>query len=434
MFNLSKLVEVHPHERKALMWSWLYVFVLFLAYYTLRPIRDELGAAGGVKQLTWLFSGTLVAMLALTPLYGYLVKRWKREQFIAIAYRFFMLNLGIFAVLMATATGDVLVWTGRIFFIWVSVFNLFVVSVFWSLMSDVFSTEQGKRLFGFLATGATVGGIAGSAFVSAFASLFNHYIWLALSFVLLEIAVQSAKKISTLGTQAVENRENFTNQEIGGGVWDGLKRTVQSPYLLGISAFILLYSLTSTVLYFQQAEIVNANITDRAERTAFFANIDLWVNSLTLIFQLGLTGRMMKYLGIIPVLAILPLLSAGSFALLAVYPTVAVFVLVQVARRVSNFAFTRPSREVLFTRLNREDRYKAKNVIDTVVYRSGDQLGSWGYAGLSAMGLSLTAISWITVPVCLVWFALAVWLAGNDLSNKMRSTKNNSDIKIKSLY
>ncbi|MBN6066600.1 MFS transporter [Aggregatibacter actinomycetemcomitans] len=416
MFDFSKIVDVKPNERRALWWSWLYVFVLFLAYYTLRPIRDELGAAGGVKQLTWLFGGTLVAMLALTPLYGYLVKRWRREQFIAIAYRFFMLNLGIFAVLMATATGDVLVWTGRIFFIWVSVFNLFVVSVFWSLMSDVFSTEQGKRLFGFLATGATVGGIAGSAFVSALSDTFNNYIWLALSLVLLEVAVLSAKRISRLGNQEVESESDAkaSQGEIGGGVLDGLKRTFQSPYLLGISAFILLYSTTSTVLYFQQADIVNANLTDRAERTAFFANIDLWVNSLTLIFQLGLTGRMMKYLGIIPVLAILPLLSAGSFALLAVYPTVAVFVLVQVARRVSNFAFTRPSREVLFTRLSREDRYKAKNVIDTVVYRSGDQIGSWSYAGLTAAGLSLTAISWLTVPVCVVWFFLAVWLARNE--------------------
>lgn len=411
--NIFKLANVQPNERKILLWSWLYVFVLFMAYYTLRPIRDELGATGGVKELTWLFTGTLVAMLALTPLYGYLVKRWQRETFIAIAYRFFMANLAIFAVLMATATGDVLVWTGRIFFIWVSVFNLFVVSVFWSLMSDVFDTEQGKRLFGLLATGSTVGGIFGSAFVSMLSDVFNQYVWLGLSIILLEVSVLSAKKISHLGNAFEKTDQNPTNnpQKIGGGVLDGLKRTFQSPYLLGISAFILLYSITSTVLYFQQAEIVNANIADKAQRTAFFANIDLWVNSLTLVFQIGLTGRLMKSFGIIPVLAILPLLSAGSFALLAVYPTVAMFVLVQVARRVSNFAFARPSREVLFTRLSREDRYKAKNVIDTVVYRSGDQIGSWGYAGLAGLGLSLTTISWLTVPLCLVWTALAVWLA-----------------------
>ncbi|BFU60879.1 MULTISPECIES: NTP/NDP exchange transporter [Rodentibacter] len=410
MFKLSKLIDVKPNERQAIFWAWLYVFTLFLAYYTLRPIRDELGAAGGVRELKWLFTGTLVAMLTLTPLYGYLVKRWQRERFIAIAYRFFMLNLVAFAGLMWTASGELLIWTGRLFFIWVSVFNLFVVSVFWSLMSDVFSTEQSKRLFGFLSTGATLGGIAGSAFISVFAKTFNNYVWLLCAILLLEVAVQAAKRISALATPQVQHNQNIQNQ-IGGSIWAGLKHTCQSSYLLGISAFILCYSLTSTILYFQQADIVNTNITNKAERTAFFANIDLWVNSLTLIFQVGLTGRLMKYVGILPVLVILPLFSASSFALLAASPTIAIFVFVQVARRVTNFAFTRPSREVLFTRLNREDRYKAKNVIDTLIYRAGDQIGSWGYAGLVSAGLTLTAISWLAVPLCLVWAVLSVWLA-----------------------
>lgn len=405
---LQKFIEIKPNETKALAWSWLYVFALFLAYYSLRPIRDELGVAGSVKNLPWLFTGTLVAMLLLTPCYAYLVKRWRREKFIALTYRFFMLNLLIFAVLMYTASGELLVWTGRIFFIWVSVFNLFVVSVFWSLMSDVFSTEQGKRLFGFLATGATLGGMAGSAFVSALAQSLSQYAFLVLTLLLLEVAVQAAKQVSRLGSQQVQQDRNEST-EIGGGIWSGLKRTFQSPYLLGISAFILCYSITSTVLYFQQAEIVNSHFSDRAERTAFFANIDLWVNALTLIFQLGLTGKMMKYLGIIPVLAMLPFLSSISFALLALYPTVAVFVVIQVARRVSNFAFTRPAREVLFTRLNREDRYKAKNVIDTVIYRIGDQIGSW--VGLSVLSLGLSGIAGISVLLCLAWLALSVWLA-----------------------
>lgn len=408
---IAKLVDVKPDEKKLLLWSWLYVFVLFVAYYALRPIRDELGAAGGTDKLPWLFTGTLVAMLVLTPLYGWLVKRWRREKFIAVAYRFFMLNLAGFAALMYAASGEVLVWTGRAFFIWVSVFNLFVVSVFWSLMSDVFATEQSKRLFGFLAAGATAGGIAGSAFVSAFSGTFNHYVWLVVAILLLEFAVQAARGVSRLSVKQADAQADEGRQaEIGGSVWSGLKHTLQSPYLLGISAFILLYSITSTVLYFQQAEIVNANITDKAARTAFFANIDLWVNSLTLLFQLGLTGRLMKYFGIVGVLAVLPLLSVGSFALLAVYPTVAVFVVLQVARRVANFAFAKPSREVLFTRISREDRYKAKNFIDTVVYRTGDQVGSWGYAALGAAGLSATAVSWATVPLCLLWLGIAVWL------------------------
>ncbi|WP_288063445.1 NTP/NDP exchange transporter [Rodentibacter caecimuris] len=407
---LQKFVDIKPNEIKTLAWSWLYVFTLFLAYYSLRPIRDELGATGGVKNLPWLFTGTLIAMLVLTPCYAYLVKRWKREKFIAIAYRFFMLNLLIFAYLMYAANGEVLIWTGRIFFIWVSVFNLFVVSIFWSLMSDVFSKAQGKRLFGLLATGATLGGMTGSAFISGLADNLSQYVFLTIALLLLEIAVQSAKQVSRLSSPEIH--QGYTERvEIGGSVLSGLKRTFQSPYLLGISAFILCYSMTSTVLYFQQAEIVNNHFLNRAERTAFFANIDLWVNGLTLIFQLGLTGRMMKYLGILPVLAMLPLLSSISFAMLAIYPTVAIFVIIQVARRVSNFAFTRPAREVLFTRLNREDRYKAKNVIDTVIYRTGDQIGSWSYAGLNTLSLSLSTIAWISVPFCLLWLALSVWLA-----------------------
>lgn len=411
---LSKWVNVRPHEVKILLWAWLYVFVLFVAYYVLRPIRDELGVTGGVGDLPWLFTGTLIAMLILSPIYGYLVNHWDRERFIAIAYRFFMAHLLIFMMFMYGATGEILAWTGRLFFIWVSVFNLFVVSVFWSLMSDVFDTEQGKRLFGVLATGATLGGIIGSAFVAGFADVFSQYVLLFMAVVLLEVAVQSAKHISRLSTPHQADTPNNASPVVKDSIWSGLQRTFSSPYLLGISAFILLYSITSTVLYFQQAQIVGNHFESREARTAFFAQIDLWVNGLTLLFQLGLTGRMMKYLGIIPVLAILPLFSVISFALLALYPTVIVFVIVQVARRVSNFAFARPSREVLFTRLSREDRYKAKNVIDTVVYRTGDQLGSWGYAGLSAMSLSLSAISWVAVPVCMVWFVLAVWLAGQE--------------------
>ncbi|AOF53910.1 MFS transporter [Rodentibacter caecimuris] len=407
---LQKFVDIKPNEIKTLAWSWLYVFTLFLAYYSLRPIRDELGATGGVRNLPWLFTGTLIAMLVLTPCYAYLVKCWKREKFIAIAYRFFMLNLLIFAYLMYAANGEILIWTGRIFFIWVSVFNLFVVSVFWSLMSDVFSTEQSKRLFGLLTTGATLGGMTGSAFISGLADNLSQYVFLTIALLLLEIAVQSAKQVSRLSSPEI-HRGYTERVEIGGSVLSGLTRTFQSPYLLGISAFILCYSMTSTVLYFQQAEIVNNHFLNRAERTAFFANIDLWVNGLTLIFQLGLTGRMMKYLGILPVLAMLPLLSSVSFAMLAIYPTVAIFVIIQVTRRVSNFAFTRPAREVLFTRLNREDRYKAKNVIDTVIYRTGDQIGSWSYAGLNTLSLSLSTIAWISVPLCLLWLALSIWLA-----------------------
>ncbi len=408
---LGRVIDIRPGEARALAWSWLYVFALFLAYYVLRPIRDELGVAGGVRNLPWLFTGTLLAMLAANPLFAYAVRRWPRETFIAIAYRFFMLNLLVFMVLLMVATPEQHVWIGRAFFIWTSVFNLFVVSVFWSFIVDVFDAEQGKRLFGFLAAGATLGGIAGSALTSGFVEHVGQNWLLLASILLLEVAVFSVRRLSRITDafhQSVQGDD--PHRPLGGGIFAGLTHTLRSPYLLGIAVFILLYSITSTVLYFQQASIAETHFTSRAARTAFFADIDFWVNTLTLGLQLFLTGRLTAWLGVAIMLAILPALSVFGFAALATWPSVAVFVVVQVARRVSNFALARPTREVLFTAVPREDRYKAKNFIDTVVYRGGDQVAAWSYAGLIALGLSLTGIAAAAVPICIAWAGLSLWL------------------------
>ncbi|MCC7282735.1 MAG: MFS transporter [Acetobacteraceae bacterium] len=408
---LRRVIDVRPDEVSALGWSWLYVFALFLAYYVLRPIRDELGVAGGVRNLPWLFTGTLLAMLAANPLFAFAVRRWPRETFIAVAYRFFMLNLLAFMLLLATASEASHVWIGRAFFIWVSVFNLFVVSVFWSFIVDVFDAGQGKRLFGFLAAGATLGGIAGSALTSGFVEHVGQNWLLLASILLLEVAVFAVRRLSRISDsfQRTVHGED-PRKAVGGGIFAGMTHTLRSPYLLGIAAFILLYSTTSTFLYFQQATIAEANFPNRAARTAFFADIDFWVNVLTIVFQLFLTGRLTAWLGVTAMLCALPLFSVAGFAALAAQPTVAVFVVVQVARRVSNFALARPTREVLFTSVPREDRYTAKNFIDTVVYRGGDQVASWSYAGLLALGLGLTGIAIVAVPLSAAWLALSVWL------------------------
>ena len=406
---LRRIIAVQPAEARALAWSWLYVFALFLAYYVLRPIRDELGVAGGVRNLPWLFTGTLLAMLAVNPLFAYAVKRWPRERFIAIAYRFFMANLVVFMVLLWVATPDQHVWIGRAFFIWVSVFNLFVVSVFWAFIVDVFNAEQGKRLFGFLAAGATLGGIAGSSLTAGLVEKLGQT-WLILaSIMLLELAVFASRRLSWV-SDSFGRRTTDPHAPVGGGIFAGITHTFRSSYLLGISGFILLYAITSTFLYFQQAQIAEANFPDRAERTAFFAQIDLWVNAITLVFQLFITGRLMGLIGVAATLCALPLLSTGGFAMLAASPTIAVFVAVQVSRRVANFALARPAREVLFTAVPREDRYKAKSFIDTVIYRAGDQVAAWGYAGLLALGLSLTGIAVVAVPLSALWLALSFWL------------------------
>ncbi len=408
---MARVVRINPGEGRALAWSWLYIFSLFLAYYVLRPIREDLGVAGGVRNLPWLFTGTLIAMIAINPLFAWVVRRWPRERFIAIAYRFFMVNLLVFMVLLAHATPDQHVWIGRAFFIWVSVFNLFVISVFWSFVVDVFNSEQAKRLFGFLATGATVGGLAGSAVTSSLVEQLGQTWLLLVSIALLELAVLATRRLSAISDafkRPLEREEG--HRPVGGGVFAGISHTFRSPYLLGIAIFILCYAVTSTVLYFQQATIAEQSFGDREARTAFFANINLWVNGITLGIQLFLTGRIMAWAGVAVTLCALPLLSMVGFASLATFPSMAVFVVFQVARNVSNYALTRPAREVLFTAVSREDRYKTKNFIDTVIYRGGDQIAAWSYAGLLALGLSLTGIAMLAVPVSALWLALAFWL------------------------
>nr|WP_225540209.1 MULTISPECIES: MFS transporter [Gammaproteobacteria] len=406
------MTGVRPEEAPAVLWSMLYVIALFLAYYVLRPIRDELGVAGGVQNLPWLFTGTLLAMLVASPLFALAVRNLPRRQFIALAYRFFAANLVLFALLLHFAEADAQVWIGRAFFIWVSVFNLFVVSVFWSFMVDLFDSEQGKRLFGLFAAGATLGGLLGSAITSSLIAHLDRSWLMAIAIVFLELAVLASRRLSRIAPafQHAARRDNNPDQPLGGGIFAGMVHTLRSPYLGGLALFILLYSVTSTFLYFQQASIAQASFPDRAARTAFFANIDLIVNAITLAFQLFVTGRMLATLGVVVTLCVLPLVSLLGFAVLAASPSVAVIVAAQVGRRVANFALARPAREILFTSSAREDRYKAKNFIDTVVYRGGDQLASWGYAGLMGLGLTLAQIPMIAVPLSAVWLGLSVWL------------------------
>jgi AAA family ATP:ADP antiporter len=402
-------IDVRPNEVAALLWSCLYVFCVLSAYYVIRPIRDEMGVQGGVDNLQWLFTGTLVTMLAFNAPFGALVKRLPRKQFISITYRFFMLNLIGFVVCFEFASAGQNVWLGRIFFIWASVFNLFVVSVFWALMVDVFNSEQGKRLFGFIAAGASIGAIFGSSVIVTFAKNIQPTYLLFASVILLEIAVLGVRQLSRL-SQSLQRIPGGAETPIGGGVWTGLTHTLRSPYLINGAVFILLFAVTSTFLYFQQAGIAAQAFADRAARTQFFGQVDLIVNTLTLVIQVFLTSRILKLLGVAMTLALLPVLSVAGFAALALAPTIAVLVALQVARRVGNFAVARPTRELLFTVLPREDKYKAKTFIDTVVYRAGDQVGSWSYALLVFLGLGIPGISLVAVPLSIAWVINALWL------------------------
>lgn len=408
---LRGFIDVRPEELRLLGWSWLYIFSVLSSYYIIRPIRDEMGVAGGVENLPWLFTGTLIGMMAVNPPFAALVAKFPRARFISISYRFFIVNLLFFFICLNAATPAENIWIGRIFFIWTSVFNLFVVSVFWALMVDLFDSEQAKRLFGFISAGATLGSILGSSLTATLARYLGSTHLLLGSALLLEVAVFSVRRLSRISeVLRLKPAARDEGAPIGGKTYSGLTHAFGSPYLLNISVYMLLYAITSTFLYFEQAAIVNRSFADRAARTTFFAGVDLLVNILTLASQLFLTERLLRLLGVALTLTLLPLVSVLGFVTLGLAPTVAIVVVFQVLRRASNFAVARPTREVLFTVIPREDKYKTKSFIDTVIYRSGDQFGAWSYGLLSFLGLGLAGIAFVAAPISAAWLLNGFWL------------------------
>ena len=408
---LARVLDVRPEEMATLGWAWLYILAVLSSYYILRPIRDQLGVAGGVNNLPWLFTGTLLAMLAFNLPFAALVRSLPRSRFIPLTYRFFSANILLFAVALHWASPETRVWIGRAFFIWVSVFNLFVVSVFWAMVVDVFTSEQGKRLFGFIAAGATVGAIIGSGLTSVFAERVAPLYLFAGAALLLEGAVFSARQLSRLSSSLnARPAADQADAPLGGGVLSGIRHTVRSPYLLNVSLYMLLFSLTSTFLYFQQAGIARAAFATRGEQTAFFANIDLLVNVLTLLAQAFATARLLRVIGVAFTFALIPALSVIGFGSLAIAPTIAAIVAFQVIRRAGNYAIARPTRELLFTVVSREDRYKAKNLIDTFVYRAGDQVGAWSYALIGGIGWGAKGVAVSGAVISVAWLANSFWL------------------------
>jgi AAA family ATP:ADP antiporter len=404
---LLRLVNVRPGEVTALFQAFLYFFSLLCSYYIVRPMRDEMGIAGGVENLQWLFTGTFVAMLAVVPLFGWVSSRFERRRFLPAVYYFFIANLLLFFVLFRA--GITHAWVARAFFIWTSVFNLFVVSVFWSFMADIFSNAQARRLFGFIAAGGTAGAICGPLLTTALVLPLGPANLLPVSAGLLGLAVVCIQRLgawrSTSGDDDPVQPDH--GRAIGGQVLAGVRLVLHSPYLLGICLLMLLFTTLATFLYFQQAQIVRDSFSDPAQRTAVFAAMDLAVNVLTLLFQLLLTGRLVQWLGLGWTLALVPLLLAAGFLTLGLSPVLAVLVVVQVLRRAGNYAIMRPAREMLYVVLGREEKYKAKNFIDTVVYRGGDALSAWAYAGLTALGLGMAAIAFLAVPLSLFWAGVA---------------------------
>jgi len=407
---LRRLIDVSAAEIPALGWCWLYIFSVLASYYILRPIRDQMGIAGGVKNLPWLFTGTLIVMLVLNVPFSALVKLLPRKQFISLSYRFFAVSILAFGAALYLMPQQA-VWIGRFFFIWISVFNLFVVSIFWSMVVDIFSQEQGKRLFGFIAAGATLGAIVGSSVTASLAQKVQPALLMVGAALLLEIATWCVRRLSSLSASMSDRPHREREEEpIGGGVMSGFVDAIRSPYLLNTAIFLLLYAITSTFLYFSQANVVSTSFADRGAQTAFFATIDLVVNVITLVIQVFLTGRLVGWLGVTAVLSLLPALSMLGFGSIYAAPTLAAVAAFQVVRRSGNFALTQPARQILYTVVSREDRYKAKNFIDTAVYRAGDQVGAWSYAAIGFVGWGIKEAGIVAVVVSALWLANSLWL------------------------
>jgi len=413
---LARVVVVRPGEVRALWWSFAYFFCLLAGYYMLRPLRDEMGIAGGVRNLPWLFTATFLVMLAAVPLYGAVVAKLPRRRFIPLVYHFFVLNIAIFWVLL---TFDIArVHAARVFFVWVSVFNLFAVSVFWSFMADLFASEQGKRLFGFIAAGGSVGALLGPAAIVGLAVPLGPINLLIVAALLLEGAVFCALRLEAAAPELQAERRSAAAAPaarpdaavLGGGWLAGIAMVLRSPYLAGIALWVSLLSLAGTFLYFQQADIVAAASDDPAVRTRIFATIDLAIGTLTMLVQFAATGRLIARFGPGPAAAFLPAVFCAGFLALWLAPGLWVVIAFQAAQRAANFAISNPAREVLFTAVEREEKYKAKNVIDIVVFRGGDAVSGWLFAALRGVGLDPGGISLATVPVTAAWLGLALLL------------------------
>ena len=408
--RLGAWLNLQPGEGRPVAAGLGLFYLLFTGYFMLRPVRETMGVAGGVDNLQWLFTGTFIVTLVCLPLFGWLASRAKRRHILPWTYGFFASNLLLFALLFAQNPSDL--WNARAFYIWLSVFNLLAISLAWSVLADLFSSEQGKRLFGLLAAGASFGGLSGPLLGTLLVAPLGHagLLILACGFLLGSIG-------ATVYLQRWRDRhplpaltEHPPSKPLGGNPFAGASAVLRSRYLLGIALFVVLLASVSTFLYFEQARIVSQTFTDPTRQTQVFGLIDTLVQALAILTQLFITGRLARRLGVGVLLVVVPLVMAAGFLWLAFAPVFAVFVVVMVVRRAGEYALVRPGREMLFTVLPAEDIYKAKNFIDTVVYRGGDALSGWVKRGLDVMGEHPQLAMLIGAAIALGWGLTGAWL------------------------
>jgi AAA family ATP:ADP antiporter len=407
----SRLAGLLPEERPAVAAGFLLFFCLFAGYFMLRPVRETMGITGGVQQLQWLFTATFVVMLVAVPIYGAFAARVRRARLVPWLYAAFMVQLAAFAVAFQVSADSVVL--ARVFYVWVSVYNLFVVSVAWSFLADVCQPGQARRLFGPIAAGASVGGLVGPVMGGLLVRAIGFSGLLLLSAVLLGASLACVAWLLGWRTRhgaAADGEPDSPAQPMGGASWAGLLSVLRSPYLLGISAFVILLATASTFLYFEQARLISEQFPDRVRQAEIFSSIDAVVQALTILVQLGVTGRLAQRFGVRVLLAAIPLAIAVGFVALAVMPIFSVLVIVMIVRRVGEYALVRPGREMLFTVVDAETKYKAKNVIDTAVYRAGDAVSGWAKAGIDALGAGAGPAALAGAVLALVWAGVGIGL------------------------
>ena len=403
MRAIAKLFNIEGREASAVLAGLLMFFFLFVGYFMLRPVRETMGIAGGVDNLQWLFTATFVATLAALPLYGWIASKAARRRILPWTYGFFVLNLLAFAAGLLAQPENL--WLARSFYVWLSVFNLLTISLAWSVLADLMATRQAKRLFALIAAGASLGGLTGPLLGTLLVAPLGHA-----GLLMLSAAFLAASAISAMWLQRWRDKHPLATEDtsarqkpLGGNPFAGATAVFKSKYLMAIAIFVILLTSVSTFLYFEQARLVAETFTDRTRQTQIFGTIDTVVQSLSILTQVLVTGRVAQRLGVSVLLVAVPLIVTAGFVWLALSPVFAVFVVVMVVRRAGEYAFVRPGREMLYTVVPAEDKYKAKNFIDTVVYRGGDAISAWVKRGLDLLAEHPATAMIIGAVIALVW-------------------------------
>jgi AAA family ATP:ADP antiporter len=419
--TLASLTGAESEELVPLCWSFLYFFCLLCGYYMLRPVRDEMAIQGGVQHLPWMMTATFVTLLTATPVFGYLSARLPRERLLLAVYAFFGSHLiGFFLIMNSHVAPQ---WIARLFFVWLSVFNLFVVSVFWSFMADIFTPDQGSRLFSVIAAGGSTGAVVGPLLTTVLTYAVPIPVLMLVSTGFLAICWFCIRGLDCWSKQRPAQNIDRAGEAIGGGTWAGMRLALSSPYLLGICGYLFCLTTTATFLYMEQTRLIGEQVVSPQGRTRLFAVMDLAVNVLTFVTQFFITGPMIKRFGLVSALVVLPAVSVAGFTMIGLLPWLLVFILFTVARRVGEYAIAKPAREVLFTVLTREEKYKAKNFIDTAVSRGGDAATGWIVSMVKTLGVGVTQMVLVLIPLAGLWAWLGWSLAKQE--EHIRIAKSN---------